>query len=69
MMYNDVIINGKELEQLWKYKRPEYQTRGQLKFIIEEIDRQKNGDGSKKAYHNYSNYWSFPPGEYVNLNK
>lgn len=58
MIYVFLRVNGKLLSNLREYKRPEYLTKGQLKFIIEEIDRQKNGDGSKKANHNYSNYWS-----------
>lgn len=65
MIYGFLYIDGNLLSDLWNYKRPEYLTRGQLNFIIEEIDRQRKGEGSDKPFSNYSEYWSFPPG--INL--
>lgn len=44
--YNFKIIDGKLLGDLWKFKRPEYITKGQLQFIFDEIDRQQNGEGT-----------------------
>lgn len=69
MTYNFLRLDGKLLSDLWKNKRPEYLTKGQLRYMIEEIDRQKNGDGSSKAYHAYDSYWATFPGEEIILNK
>lgn len=46
MNYDIKIIDGKKLSDLWKLKRPEYITKGQLQFIFNEIDRQQKGKGT-----------------------
>lgn len=58
MLYGVIYINGKLLDDLWKYKHPEYLTKSQLAFMLEEIDRQQNGEGTNKPYSNHSEYWS-----------
>lgn len=46
MNYGMININGKNLKALWKTKRPEYITKGQLSFILKEIELQRNGLGT-----------------------
>lgn len=46
MLYNFCIINGHRLDNLWKTKRPEYLTKGQLQLMFKEIDLQQKGAGT-----------------------
>ena len=57
MLYNYAVINGQYVGELWKNKRPEYITMGQLSYILKEIDGQKEGDGCLNK-ENYINYWA-----------
>lgn len=61
MNYNFIYIDGVLLKDLWKYKRPEYLTKGQIQFIFNQIDSQQKGDGAKKIYYNYIEYWNEYP--------
>jgi hypothetical protein len=55
MNYRMIYIDNIELEYLWKNKRPEYLSKGQLEFILKEIDMQKEGNGCQ--YENTFSYW------------
>jgi hypothetical protein len=47
MNYNFICINGELLKDLWRFKRPEYITKGQLQFVFDEIDRQNQHRNNK----------------------
>ena len=58
MLYNYCIINGKRIGDLWKYKRPEYLTLQQLELVLQQIDLQKDGDGTfNGSVEDYNEYW------------
>lgn len=65
MMYGFISIDGHLLSDLWMKRRPEYLTKGQLEFILKQIDLQKKGIGTAKESYgdevndglSYSSYW------------
>lgn len=50
MLYPSCIINGFRLRNLWKKKKPEYLTKGQLSIVFKEINAQKKGRGTYDKY-------------------
>ncbi|WP_165027263.1 type VI secretion system tube protein TssD [Dysgonomonas sp. ZJ279] len=62
MNYDSNIIDGQNLGVLWKIKRPEYLTKGQIQHIFREIDLQQKGGGTKSPIATYDDtsfddYW------------
>jgi hypothetical protein len=50
MLYPSCIINSFRLRDLWKKKKPEYLTKGQMDLVFKEIDTQKQGVGTVDKY-------------------
>lgn len=67
MNYNIIYINDKYLDDLWKTKRAEYLTKGQLNFMLKEIELQMKGAGTRSNSLKFDEYWMFGeyPGERV----
>lgn len=63
MNYDSIEIDGIHLSDLWRKSPPQYLTEGQIKFMLQEIDLQRQGNGTLGM--DFTDYWLDFPGENI----